>query len=265
MTRLLLALGIGLALAVPAHAQTASVSGMVVDQSAAVIPGATVVLAGPGTHTPTISGARGQYSFNNVSPGTYQITATLVGFSQATRDNITVGASNVEVPPLTLAVASIGETVVVSASKSETALIDAPVTMSVISAQTLKSTPAQNYGDLLRGVPGVNVIQLSARDINITSRQASSTLSNTQLVLLDGRSVYLDFFGLVLWDFLPTNTADIKQIEVIRGPASAVWGANALTGVVNIITKSPREARGTNVTLTAGMFSRDAGSTKGKN
>src|SRR5207245_2009905 len=206
----------------------------------------------------------GQYSFNNGSPGIYPLTATLVGFSQATRDNIAVGASNVEVPPLTLTVASIGETVVVSASKSETALIDAPVTMSVLTSETLKSTPAQNYGDLLRGVPGVNVIQLSARDINITSRQATSTLSNTQLVLLDGRSVYLDFFGLVLWDFLPNNMADIKQIEIIRGPASAVWGANALTGVVNIITKSPRETPGANVTFTGGLFSRDAGSTKGR-
>ena len=95
--------------------------------------------------------------------------------------------------------------------------------------------------------PGVNVIQMSARDINITSRQATATLANSQLVLLDGRSVYLDFFGIVLWDFLPTNLGDIKQIEVIRGPASAVWGANALTGVVNIITKTPREAPGTTV------------------
>src|SRR5437899_10055682 len=136
--------------------------------------------------------------------------------------------------------------------------------MTVLTSAELQSSPAQNYGDLLRSVPGLNVIQLSARDINITSRQATSTLSNTQLVLLDGRSVYLDFFGLVLWDFLPTNLLDVKQIEVIRGPASAVWGANAFTGVVNIITKTPREAPGANVTLSAGMFSRDAGSTKGK-
>jgi outer membrane receptor for ferrienterochelin and colicins len=265
MTRLLLAVAMGLLLAGGAQAQTASVSGTVVDQSGAVVPGATVTLAGPGTHTPTTTGARGDYSFKNVAPGIYQIGVTLVGFSAATRDNIVVGPSNVEVPPVTLAVATLGETVVVSASKSDTALIDAPATMSVITGETLKSTPAQNYGDLLRGIPGVNVIQLSARDINVTSRQATSTLSNTQLVLLDGRSVYLDFFGLVLWDFLPNNTADIKQIEVIRGPASAVWGANALTGVVNIITKSPRETRGASATFSAGMFSRDAGSTTGKN
>src|SRR5438067_3193242 len=263
MIRVLLALGIGLALAAPAQAQTASLSGTVVDESGAIVPGATVMIAGPGTHTSTISGSRGEYSFKNLAPATYQVTISLVGFSQTTRD-VVVGQSNVEVPPITLTVAKMGEIVVVSASKSDTALIDAPATMSVITSETLKSTPAQNYGDLLRGVPGVNVIQLSARDINITSRQATSTLSNTQLVLLDGRSVYLDFFGLVLWDFLPNNMADIKQIEIIRGPASAEWGANALTGVVNIITKSPRETRGASATFTAGMFSRDAGSTKGK-
>src|SRR4030095_11956349 len=109
--------------------------------------------------------------------------------------------------------------------------VNAPATISVISADTIETSPAQNYGDLLRSVPGLNVIQTSARDINVTSRQATTTLSNSQLVLVDVRSIYLDFFVIVLWDFLPTNLPDIKQIEVIRGPASAVWGANAETGV----------------------------------
>ena len=109
----------------------------------------------------------------------------------------------------------------------------------------------------MRAVPGVNVIQTSARDINVTSRQATSTLATSQLALLDGRTIYQDFFGFVLWDFLPVNLNEIKQIEVIRGPASAVWGANAQTGVVNIITKSPREIAGTTLTFPAEIFDRD--------
>jgi len=157
------------------------------------------------------------------------------------------------------------EVVVVTASKVESTLVNAPATVSVIGSDVLATTPAQNYGDLLRSVPGLNVIQMSARDINITSRQATSTLSNSQLALLDGRSIYLDFFGLILWDLVPSGTAEIKQIEVVRGPASAVWGANALTGVVNIITKPPRElakeATG-NLTLTGGLINRGAGSRK---
>jgi outer membrane receptor protein involved in Fe transport len=148
------------------------------------------------------------------------------------------------------------ETVVVSASKVESTLINAPATLSVVTSEEIKTSSAQNYGDLLRAVPGVNVIQMSARDINLTSRQATSTLSNSQLALLDGRSIYLDFFGLILWDFVPTDPNEIKQIEVVRGPASAVWGANALTGVVNIITKSPRESAGNHLSLTGGLFNR---------
>jgi outer membrane receptor protein involved in Fe transport len=155
------------------------------------------------------------------------------------------------------------ETIVITASKTETTIINAPVTMSVITADTIMTAPSQNYGDILRSVPGINIIQTGARDFNITSRQGTSTLSNSQLALVDGRSIYLDFFGLILWDFVPTNPSDIKQIEVVRGPASAVWGANALTGVVNIVTKLPREATGGYLTLTGGLFSRDAGSRVG--
>ena len=244
-------------------AQSVNVSGAVADTSGAVVPGATVVLAGPGGSQTTVSGGEGEYTFRNVAAGTYQVTVTLAGFAPATQ-SVTVASTNVTVPRVTLALGTLGETVVVSASRTDTALADAPATMSVVTSETLASTPAQNYADLLRGVPGVNAVQLSARDINLTSRQATSTLSNSELVLVDGRSVYLDFFGLVLWDFVPTNLADVKQVEVIRGPASAVWGANALTGVVNIITKSPREQKGTTVSLSAGGFSRDAGSGVGK-
>ncbi len=148
------------------------------------------------------------------------------------------------------------EQVVVTASKVEQQLVNAPATVSVISAQTLSSKGAADYASLFRAVPGVNVSQTSARDLNITSRGATSTLSTTQLALVDGRSVYLDFFGFVGWDFLPVNFSEVKQIEVIRGPASAVWGANAMSGVVNIITKSPREMQGTTVVIGGGSFNR---------
>jgi len=152
------------------------------------------------------------------------------------------------------------EQVVVTASKTEEQLVNAPAAVSVISTETIQNSPATNIGDLLRAVPGVNVSQVSARDVNITTRGATSTLSTSQLALVDGRSVYLDFFGMVMWDLVPTNPDEIRQIEVIRGPASAIWGANAMSGVVNVITRSPREVaatgRGTQLTIGAGSFNR---------
>ena len=152
------------------------------------------------------------------------------------------------------------EQVVVSASRSEEALVNAPAAVSLIPTAVIETSPATNIGDLLRAVPGMNVTQVSARDVNITTRGATSTLATSQLALVDGRSVYLDFFGMVMWDLLPTNPREIKQIEVVRGPASAVWGANAMSGVVNVITKTPRELAkegGNSVTIGAGVFGRN--------
>src|SRR5215204_6118094 len=148
------------------------------------------------------------------------------------------------------------ETVVVSASRTEEKLVNAPASISVIGSQAIMSAPTQNFAELLRAVPGVNITMVSARDINVTTRGATGTLATGQLALLDGRSIYQDFFGFVMWDFLPVNLNEIKQVEVIRGPASAVWGANALNGVVNVITKSSREMQGTSVSFGMGLFDR---------
>jgi outer membrane receptor protein involved in Fe transport len=157
--------------------------------------------------------------------------------------------------------AQVGETtvddvVVVTASRREELLLNAPATMTVLGEDAIGKAPVQSVTDLLRLVPGLNTVQSSARDVNVTSRAATSTLADSLLVLLDGRSIYLDFFGFVAWDFLPLDVQEIKQIEVIRGPASAVWGANAMTGVINVITKSPREMPGTSLAIRFGQFDR---------
>jgi iron complex outermembrane receptor protein len=151
---------------------------------------------------------------------------------------------------------TVKETVVVSASKTEQQLVNAPATMTVIEPAAIAVSSATNYADILRSVPGLNVSQISARDINVTSRASTSSLATTQLTLLDGRSLYQDFFGFTMWDFMPVNLNDIKRIEVVRGPASAVWGANAMNGVINVITKTPRENPGTTASMGFGFFPR---------
>jgi outer membrane receptor protein involved in Fe transport len=249
----------------PVAAQTAVVSGTVLDASGAGVAGAAVTLTGGPVRLTGTTEAAGSYRFTNVPNGTYDVTVLHVGFRPARRTMIQVGSADVLVPDITLAVAGVEDAVVVSASRVESSLLDAPAAMSVLPGAALQASPAQNYGDALRSVPGLNVIQMSARDINLTSRQATSTLATSQLALVDGRSVYLDFFGLILWDLLPTSLTDVKQIEVVRGPASAVWGANALSGVVNVITHSPREMAGrTSVVFSAGALDRNAGSTVGR-
>ncbi len=263
MSRFAICVLAGVLSAAPAFAQQGGVSGTVTDETDAALPGATVAITGMGATRTVYTASDGRFTATGLIPGSYRVSVSLSGFSAGTRD-VTIGSAIVDAS-ITLSLASVGETVVVTASRIETTILNAPATMSVLSAETIAAAPSQNFGDLLRGVPGMNVIQTSARDVNLTSRQSTGTAATSQLVLVDGRSVYLDFFGLVAWDFVPTDPNDVKQIEVVRGPASAVWGANALTGVVNIITKSPREAPRASFLATGGGFSRDAGSGVGTN
>lgn len=141
------------------------------------------------------------------------------------------------------------EIFVVTASRTEQTIASAPAAVTVLTDVDIARTPADDMGDLLRNVPGVNVAQVSARDINVTARGSTNTLAYSQIALLDGRSTYLDFFGITMWDLLPIQTSEIDQIEVVRGPGSALYGANAMSGVINVITKRPQDIAGTTVVV----------------
>jgi outer membrane receptor protein involved in Fe transport len=144
------------------------------------------------------------------------------------------------------------ETVAVTAARAEQPLLDTPVSLTIVGEKQIERSPAENYADLLRGVPGLNVVQTSARDVSIRARGATKVAENSQVALVDGRSVYLDYYGIVVWDYLPIDFDEVKSIEVLRGPGSAVWGANAMSGVINVLTKSPKELAGGSMTLRAG-------------
>ena len=147
--------------------------------------------------------------------------------------------------------------VVVSASRVEQEIVNAPAAIAVIPTEVIETQAASNFGDLLRQAPGVNVTQLSSTHYSVTSRGSSAALATSQLVLVDGRSVYQDFFGFTGWDLLSVGLDDMERIEVVNGPASAIWGANAMSGVVNLITKAPRDALGTTLNLRFGTFDRN--------
>ena len=155
------------------------------------------------------------------------------------------------------------EVVVVTASRTETSLVDAPATMSVVTAEQIARSPAAGYADVLRTIPGINVIEPAAGDIYVTSRLATGAGSGNQLILVDGRPFSLEFADATLWQLASLDLDDAKRIEVVQGPASAVWGANAFAGVVNVLSWPPREDRGTRLRLSGGLFGRDAGQLAG--
>jgi len=239
-----------------AQPPSGGIRGTIVDEQGGFLPGARVAVSGSVSRA-AYSTADGRYEFADLPPGPYTVTVQLPHFRPQEQLAQVVPGEAAEVSWTLVLAALRGEELTVTASRQEVEVVNAPATVSVISSESIQTSPARNYGDLLRMVPGMNVIQMSARDINVTARQATNTLSNSQLALLDGRSIYLDFFGLILWDFVPTDPAEVKQIEIVRGPASAVWGANAMTGVVNIVTWSPRENPGGSINLSGGLFDRE--------
>lgn len=138
------------------------------------------------------------------------------------------------------------------ASRYEQPISRAPSDVYVITDEDIRSSGATDVPTLLRQVPGMEVMQTNAVDFNVSVRGNNQALSNKLLVMVDGRSIYLDQAGNIIWKLLPVTLAEIKRIEVLKGPASAVYGFNAFDGVVNIITKSPEEMRGTTIQVAGG-------------
>jgi len=138
------------------------------------------------------------------------------------------------------------------ASRYAQPISQAPSDVYVITDEDIKYSGATDVPTLLRQVPGLEVMQTNAVDFNVSVRGDNQLLANKLLILVDGKSIYIDQSGQVLWKFLPVAFTEIKRIEVLKGPASAVYGFNAFDGVVNIITKSPEEMRGSTLQVAGG-------------
>ena len=146
---------------------------------------------------------------------------------------------------------------VTSVSKKEQRLSQVAAAVYVITQEDIRRSGATCIPEALRMAPGVQVSRIDANKWAVSVRGFSSRWSNKLLVLMDGRVVYSPMFGGVYWDVQDTLMEDIERIEVIRGPGGTVWGANAVNGVINVITKHTRDTQGG--LLTAGGGSEEQG------
>jgi iron complex outermembrane recepter protein len=140
------------------------------------------------------------------------------------------------------------------ASRYEQPISQAASNVYVITDEDIRQSGATDLPTVLRRIPGVEVMQMSGADFNVSLRGDNQASANKLLVLVDGRSIYADLQGAVFWKAIPVTLPEIKRIEVIKGPASAVYGFNAFDGVVNIITKSPEEMKGTTLQFGGGTY-----------
>ncbi|RKH29213.1 TonB-dependent receptor domain-containing protein [Corallococcus sicarius] len=141
---------------------------------------------------------------------------------------------------------------VVTASRRAQSSLEAPNATTVITAEDIRLSGATTLPELLRRVPGADVMAMGVGSANVSLRGFNQRLSNKVLVLVDGRTEYQDFIGLTVWAGLPVGLEEIDRIEVIRGPGSALYGANAMLGVINIITQAPGTGRRARFSAMAG-------------
>jgi iron complex outermembrane receptor protein len=141
---------------------------------------------------------------------------------------------------------------VVTAAGREQPLTQAPSAITVITAEEIRQSGATNIPDLLRVVPGLDFFRTSASNVSIAARGLNAQTLGRMQVLVDGLSVYEDVLGQIYWHQLPIPLEEIERIEVVRSPATALYGDRAFAGVVHIITKSPEALQGTHVAGTGG-------------
>lgn len=161
--------------------------------------------------------------------------------------------------PAELSLEDLMQIQVTSVSKKTEPLSQAPAAIYVISQEDIRRAGVRSIAEALRMAPGLEVGRVDSHWWGVSARGFNAVLDNKLLVLLDGRSVYTPLFSGVLWDVQNTMLEDIDRIEVVRGPGATLWGANAVNGVINIITKSARETQGVLITGGAGTEQRGFG------
>jgi iron complex outermembrane receptor protein len=157
-----------------------------------------------------------------------------------------------------LSLEQLSNIVVHSVSRRDEPLASAAASIYVISAEEIRRSGATSLPDALRLAPNLQVARADANQYAISARGFTNVLANKLLVLIDGRTIYTPLFSGTFWEVQDVMLEDVERIEVISGPGATLWGANAVNGVINVITRSAAATQGALIAATAGTTQRDA-------
>ena len=234
-------------------AQT-SISGSVTDKdNGNPLLGANVFIKG--TTMGAATDVKGVYTIPNVPPGPYVLMANYIGY-ETVKEDIMVEGGIVNQLNFQLVTSAIQmETYVVTASRRRERVEDAPAAISVISKQDIRRESNTNLGDYLKTTKGLDFTQSGIDSYNITARGFNSSFSSRLMTLTDGRMANVPSLRLTAYNVIPVSFDDVEQIEVVLGPSSALYGPNAHSGVLNIISSSPLKSQGTSFNIMGGTIS----------
>ena len=233
--------------------QTFKLDGQILDASnKAALPFANITLEG--TTLGSASDDEGRFSIKKINAGTYTIIASYMGYSSYKKP-ITIpnenGSITILLEPETIKL----DEYVVTASRRRERVEDAPAAISIISKKEIRRESNTNLGDYLKGTKGIDFTQSGVDSYNMTARGFNSSFSSRLLTLMDGRMANVPSLRLTAYNVIPVSFDDVEQIEVVLGPSSALYGPNAHSGVLNIITSSPLRSQGTKFNFQTGYLS----------
>jgi outer membrane receptor for ferrienterochelin and colicins len=246
-----------LSLSVPFRPAVAQETGTVQGRVTRVMEGSalsSVSVSVQSTGQSTVTGNDGRYILRRVPTGAQTIVFRWLGYRPTQAQVIVEANATVTADAALEAVTiSLGEIVVQGASRAPDRIVEAPAAISAVPPEVLQSTSITGQAPMaLQTVPGADVVQSGVNDFNVNARGFNSSLNRRVLVLQDGRDLAIAFLGSQEWNGMTQPLEDLGKVEMVRGPGSALYGANAFSGVVNITTPTAREVLGTKMTLSGG-------------
>ena len=229
------------------------IEGKVVRENDQGIGGVTVVVSELGLVE--ITNNDGAFRFPNVAAGSYTLTFSLGDNTETDKVEVQGGQAATVSKKVPWDPSFLETITVFSASRRRERIVDAPASVTLITPEDLnRENGTGQLPKVLEFAPGVDVAQSGIHDFNLNARGFNSSLNRRVQVLIDGQDPAVHFLGSTEWAFL-SNMTDLASAELVRGPSSALYGANAFNGVLNLVTKAPKDMAGGQIGLTAGELS----------
>jgi outer membrane receptor for ferrienterochelin and colicins len=241
------------AMAAPLSAQNGTLTGRVVDtETRQPVATALVDVQGPQSANQVVDAA-GQFRFS-LPEGTYTVVVGRVGYQPARFDGVSItSGQNTELAVVLSSQALLLNPITVTSTPGRpTKAVDAPSSTTVIGPEIIRERPALTAAEHLRAVPGVDIAQTGLTQSNIVARGFNNVFSGSLLAITDNRYAHVPSLRVNVMNFIPTNDADLDRIEVVLGPGAALYGPNAASGVLHMITSSPLDRQGNTVSVAGG-------------
>jgi outer membrane receptor for ferrienterochelin and colicins len=236
-------------------AQSGTLTGRVVDaETNQPLASASVIVLGTGGEqvTGAVSGSEGQFRFT-VDAGTYALVVSMIGYETQRVDGISVAAGATEA--VTVSVRSrafVLNPITVTASRREEKALDAPASVSIVGQERIQERTVVTPAEHVKALPGVDVVQTGVSQSNVVTRGFNNVFSGALLVITDNRYAHVPSLRFNAHNMIPATDLDLERIEVALGPGAALYGPNAASGVMHLITTSPIDDPQSSVTLAGG-------------